>query len=148
MTIIGKKQRYIKFKSSEYQHCNQTVTRKLEMSVNFAILPNFFKKDRQEQEEELQKFARDVLTYLYLQLKVLVQFFALNCFNDNYFNDSYHSIIFCSYVFLVNLPRSIISLSAVRYQWDETERMLYPLNAPLISNSSILFETILSFKDY
>ena len=79
------------------------------MTVEFVILHTLFEIERENIGVGYAGFFSDVFYYLHHQLKGLIVFASV-CLNYDYFTETFYSILFCSFVFFVNLPRGIIEL--------------------------------------
>ena len=65
------------------------------MTFNFSFFNTLFETDREEQEEDLQKFIGNIISELHHQIKNLIQFLvAFVCFNYDCFIENSHPIFF------------------------------------------------------
>ena len=85
-TIIGLKESYLKFEASGYKYRSRKVNVHSEMTSKFSISPDFFETEREQQEEDMKEFVRDVFPGLHHQIKGLVWFLVVPiCFNYDSF---------------------------------------------------------------
>ena len=83
------------------------------MTFNFSIFYTLFETDREEQEEDLQKFIGNILSDLHHQIKVLLQILvALVCFNCDCFIENSHPIF-------VALICALWISPVVSFQWQQ-----------------------------
>ena len=94
------------------------------MTVEFVILPDLFEIKCEKKEEYPSDLVRYFFHYVHPQLKGFVLLSNI-CFNYSYFIENYHPRIILVFSMLLNIPRSIISLSVVRHTLDVTDRMPY-----------------------